>query len=405
MNMSTNKPINFNEMRARYLTNLDADKTNRKFSEKKTRACNEANIWEEVVETIKSNNTKWEDIKNKTGMTMMGASYKKGKTPNKYLYTLINDHDGDYYNLTEVAKTINKRPNTKGYKTQALQYHFDLMKLLYFHLPATYEELQREHAELKKGLTDTSHKEESVEDIDEIQATEEQFTAPVWAPNDEDVIMVAMCTMNWIYEYDGKTYETPCPFRAPDLVLKIGKADPDEIDMNWQEGDDYTKFPNRIWVGENMRDVFVSIPKHKCCGNGQTYVTEMKASKELADYIRYHICYQCADGEPFLFYQTKAQGGAERKPMTNDNISARLKKFVTSCCENGTDMKEGSRALRHMYVWHLNENKVSAEECLPIAKAMRHSLDTQQEIYAKGKVYPKWSRAVNMIKARVYENV
>ena len=402
--MSNNKPINFNEMRTKYHKNISGDKTNRKFSEKKTRACNEANIWEETVAAIKSNNPKWEEIKNKNGKTMMGPSYKKGKTPNKYLYMLIHDHDGDYYNLTEVAKTINMRPITKDYKLQALQYHFDLLKLLYFHLPATYEELQREHAELKKGLTDTSHKEESVEDIDEIQATEGQYTAPVWAPTEIDEYMVAMCTMDWIYKYDGKTYENPCPFRAPDLVLKIGKAGPGEIDMEWQEGDDYEKFPNRIWLGENMKDVFISIPKHKCCGNGHDYVTEMKASADLASFIRQHICFQVGNGYPFLFYKDKKQGGIE-VPMTNDNISARIKKFVESCCRDTKDIAEGCRALRHMYVWHLNSNKVSAEECLPIAKAMRHSLNMQQETYAKGKIYPQWSNAINLIKSRVYEQV
>ena len=153
MNMSTNKPINFNEMRKKYLTNLDTDKTGRILSEKKTRAFNEANIWEEVLAAIKSNNPKWEDIKDKNGRTMLAAAtYKKGKSACKYLKYLIGDHDGDYYNLTEVAKTIQKRSEAKGYKEQALQYHFNVMKLLYFHLPATYEELQREHAELKKGF-------------------------------------------------------------------------------------------------------------------------------------------------------------------------------------------------------------------------------------------------------------
>ena len=338
--------------------------------------------------------------------------WNDGLAYNKAFRCLLFDHAGDLYNLSEVGATIQSRAHKSSFKIAQLSAHRMLLRVIFAKDIHTLAEYDAEYKQLEKKMTDT-HADAIVNTsgvpvVSDATFTSEhvailrcglldvpvetesvaapEFTQCLWAPTEQDKVIVAMSLLPWEYEYDGGTYENPAPFRGTDYKLAIGKAH--GVYNNWKDGDSVAYYPNRIWLDSNNKDVYVSIPKHKCSGNGCNYITDMKASDQLADSIRPWLCKQIGAGSPFLFNQVSTG-----EPMNEANINVVIKKFVKAACSSAEQNVEGCRAMRSIYA-HFVKDNVTAGRALPTAASMRHSLSIQQGIYAKKSTFPTWAEVV-----------
>ena len=352
-------------------------------------------LWQKLMADIKMTNPEWRDIKDKTGNVVLDKKcWNDGLAYNKAFRCLLFDHAGDLYNLSEVGATIQKRAHKKSFKIAQLSAHRMLLRVIFAKDIHTLAEYDAEYKQLETKMTDThvdtsgapvvSDTSGAVVETESVAAPE--FTQCLWAPTEQDKVIVAMSLLPWEYEYDGGTYENPAPFRGTDYKLAIGKAH--GVYNNWKDGDSVAYYPNRIWLDCNNRDVYVSIPKHKCSGHGCNYITDMKASDQLAVIIRPWLCKQIGAQSPFLFNQTRTS-----EPMNEANINVVIKKFVKAACSSAEQNVEGCRAMRSMYA-HFVKDNVTAGRALPTAASMRHSLSIQQGIYAKKTAFPTWAEVV-----------
>ena len=287
-------------------------------------------LWQKLMTDIKMTNPEWRDIKDAKGNVVLDKKcWKDGLAYNKAFRCLLFDHTGDLYNLSEVGATIQKRPLKKSFKIAQLSAHRMLLRVIFAKDIHTLAEYDAEYNQLEKKMTDThadtsgatftsehvallrlAYSDGPVE-TESVAAPE--FTKCQWEPSTQDKLIVAMALLPWEYDYDGGTYANPAPFRGTDYKLAIGKAH--GVYNNWKETDNVAYYPNRIWLDCNNRDIYVSIPKHKCSGNGCNYITEMKASDQLANIIRPWLCKQIGAGSPFLFNQVSTG-----EPMNEANL-------------------------------------------------------------------------------------
>ena len=194
-----------------------------------------------------------------------------------------------------------------------------------------------------------------------------------------------MNLLSWKYKVDGRDMETPLPFRGKEMILAIGKSDEEPCMTNEWESVEPSKFPNRIYMTPDFK-VHISIPKHKNTSLDYTYTTELTAGKELTKILLPFMIKQYLDEKDYLFYKK----GGDKGRMTEDTINGRLKDFIRML---GSRITHGSRAFRHMFAEYAADCH-SGRECNYIAQGMRHSVSTQQNIYAQESEYPKWEDAV-----------